>query len=165
MHELVYCRDEAANHQLPIAAAFCIIQIVSTEECSSLMRNLMQIHCSTRSVILHVMTTQHTCSLNGVYYPHLSSTVKSSLFTHVHSSPLSLAASSHQCQANHSRYINNGWTFSRQALYNVLYTVLVLEQEKNIHGKTHEILIKPVVECIVLYHCQSLSFDKCTMVM
>ena len=32
MSEQVHCRDEAANHQLPIAAAFWIIQIVSTEE-------------------------------------------------------------------------------------------------------------------------------------
>ena len=33
-----------------------------------------------------------------------------------HSSPLSLAARLHQCHANHSYYINNGWTFSRQTL-------------------------------------------------
>ena len=49
--------------------------------------------------------------------PPLTSTVKSSLFTHAHSSPLSLAARLHQCHANHSHYINNGWTFSRQTLY------------------------------------------------
>ncbi|KAF6094688.1 hypothetical protein HJG60_011798 [Phyllostomus discolor] len=46
--------------------------------------------------------------------PPLTSTVKSSLFTHVHSSPLSLAARLHQCHANHSRYVNNGWTISEQ---------------------------------------------------
>ena len=46
-HERVCCHDEAANHQLPIAAAFWIIGIVSAEECSSLTQNLMQIHCST----------------------------------------------------------------------------------------------------------------------
>ena len=40
----------------------------------------------------------------------LTSTVKSSLFTHAHSSPLSLAARLQQCHANHSGYINNGWT-------------------------------------------------------
>ena len=49
MHERVYCHDEAAGHQLPIGAAFWIIQIVSVEECSSLTQNLMQIHCSTQS--------------------------------------------------------------------------------------------------------------------
>ena len=70
MHERVCCHDEAANHQLPIAAAFWIIQIVSAEECSSLMQNLTQIHCSTRSVILNAMTTQYTCPFKGVYHPH-----------------------------------------------------------------------------------------------
>ena len=46
--------------------------------------------------------------------PPLTSTVKSSLFTNVHSSPLSLAARFHRCHTNHSRYVTNGWTFSRQ---------------------------------------------------
>ena len=71
MHEQAHCLVEAANHQLPIAAAFWIIRIVSMEECSNLMQNLMQSCCSTCSVILNVMATQHTCSLNGrVYGPH-----------------------------------------------------------------------------------------------
>ena len=70
MHELVHCYDEAVNHQLPIAATFWIIQIVSIEECSSLMQNLMQICCSTCSVILNAIATQYTCSLNGIYRPH-----------------------------------------------------------------------------------------------
>lgn len=47
----------------------------------------------------------------------LTSTVKSSSSTHVHSSTLSLAARLHCCQANHFCYINNRWTFSRQTLY------------------------------------------------
>ena len=63
------CHDKAVNHQLPIAAAFCIIWIVSVEECSSLMQNLIQIRCSTLSVILNVMATQYICSLNSVYTP------------------------------------------------------------------------------------------------
>ena len=50
--------------------AFWIIQIVSAEECSSLMQNMMQIHCWTHSVILNVMATQYKCSLNSVYHPH-----------------------------------------------------------------------------------------------
>ena len=70
MHEQAHCLDEAANHQLPIAAAFWIVQVVSMEECSSLTQNLMQIHCSTCSVILNAMVTQYTCSLNGLYCPH-----------------------------------------------------------------------------------------------
>ena len=67
MHKWAHCSNEAANHQLPIASAFWIIWIVSVEECSSLTQNLMQIRCSTRSVILNVMATLYTCSLSGVY--------------------------------------------------------------------------------------------------
>ena len=70
MHDLVYCHDEATNHQLPTAAAFWITWIVSLEECSSLTQNMMLIHCSTCSVILNVTATQYTCSLNGVYCSH-----------------------------------------------------------------------------------------------
>ena len=66
----VCCRVEAANHRLPIAVVFWIIQIVSVEECLSLMLNLMQICCSTCSVILNVVATQYTCSLNSVHCPH-----------------------------------------------------------------------------------------------
>ena len=92
MREWMRCCDKAVNHQLPRAAAFWITWIVSVEECLSLMQNLIQIRCSTRSVILNVMATQYTCSLNGVYLLHWL--VKLS-FTCIHSSPLSLAASLH----------------------------------------------------------------------
>ena len=67
---VAHCHDKAANHQLPIAVAFWITKIVSAEECSSLMQNMMQIHCSTCSIILNVAATWYTCSLNGVYHPH-----------------------------------------------------------------------------------------------
>ena len=50
--------------------AFWIIRVVSTDECSSLPQILMQIHCSTRSIIVNVTATQYTRSLNGVYRPH-----------------------------------------------------------------------------------------------
>ena len=40
--------------------------------------------------------------------PPLTSTVKSSLFTHAHSSPLFLAAKLHWCRSNYSHYIING---------------------------------------------------------
>ena len=66
MHEQACCCDEAASHQLPIAMAFCTMLIVFVEECSSLTQNLMQIHCSTFSVILNAMITQYTCSVDGV---------------------------------------------------------------------------------------------------
>ena len=70
MHEQARCHDEAANHQLPIAVDFSIIWIASAEECSSLMQNVMQIHCSSHLVILNAMATQSTHSLNGIYHPH-----------------------------------------------------------------------------------------------
>ena len=54
--------------------------------------------------------------------PPPTSAMKLSLFTHAHSSPLSLAASLHECCANCSCYINNGWTFSGQTLYLDLLT-------------------------------------------
>ena len=65
MHEWACFRD-----QLPIAVAFWIIRMVSVEECSSLLQNLMQIFCSTCLVILNAMATQYTYSLNGIYHPH-----------------------------------------------------------------------------------------------
>ena len=44
--------------------------------------------------------------------PSLTSTVKSSLFMHIHSSSLFLSARLHGCHANCSHYSNNSWTFS-----------------------------------------------------
>ena len=69
MHEWAHGHDEAANHQLPIAAAFWIIWIVSMERCSSLTQNVLQIHCSIQSVILNATATQYTWSVNSVYRP------------------------------------------------------------------------------------------------
>ena len=66
--------------------------------------------------------TVHTLTQWCLSLP-LTSTVKSSLFTHVHSSPLSLAARLHRCGGNHSHYINNGWTFSEQTIYMTYMTV------------------------------------------
>ena len=75
MYEWAHCHDEAANPQLPTAVALSIIRIVSMEECSSSMQNLMQICCSTHSVILNVTATQYTCSFSGAYHPHYYSKV------------------------------------------------------------------------------------------
>ena len=114
MHKRAHCHDEAASHQLPVAAAFWIICIVSMEECSSLMQNAMQIHCSTRSVILNVMATQYTCSLNSFYHPHWleqQSHHCSHMRIPVHSPWLPGYI---DVDANCSCYINNDWTFSRQ---------------------------------------------------
>ena len=60
-------------------------------------------HFECDSHIVHMLTQQHLP-------PPLTSTVKSSLFIDVHSSPLCLAARLYGCHANHSCYINNGWT-------------------------------------------------------
>ena len=49
--------------------------------------------------------------------PLLTRTVKSSLFMHVHSSLLSVAARLHQCLTNRSHYTNNGWIFSDRPWY------------------------------------------------
>ena len=96
--------------QSPVANSCGLLkyQIVSVEECSSLMQNLMQIFCSTRSFWMW----QYMCSLSGVYCPHWLGTCA---FMHVHSSPFSLAARLHQCHhTGCSHYINKGWTFSGQ---------------------------------------------------
>ena len=70
MHEQVCFHEEAADHQLPMAVTFWIIQIVSVEECSSLTQNSVHIQRTTCSVILNVTATQHTCWLNNFYCPH-----------------------------------------------------------------------------------------------
>ena len=109
--------------QLPIAITvdFWIIWIVSVEKCSSLMQidtgsllySLSHFKCNSHTG--HTLTQWHLP-------PPLTSTMTSSLFTHVHSSPLPLAARLHQCHTNCSHYINNGWTFSGQTLY-ALFTI------------------------------------------
>ena len=74
-------------------------------------------------LLSHFECNGHTVHMLNQWHllPPLTSTVKLSLFTHVHSSPVSLAARLHWCHANCSHYINNGWTFSRQIWY--FYTV------------------------------------------
>ena len=74
----------------------------------------MQIRCSTRSVLLNVMVTQYTCSLNSICLPDWPvqwSHHCSGMHIPVHSPWL------HWCRPDHSCYINNGWTFSRQTSY------------------------------------------------
>ena len=69
MWEQVHCCDEAANHQLPIAAAFWITGIVFVEEYSSLMQK-SDADLLLYSVTLNATATQYTCSRSGVYCPH-----------------------------------------------------------------------------------------------
>ena len=73
----------------------------------SLLSSLSHSECDGHTV--HMLTQWHLP-------PPLTSTVKSSLFTHAYPSPLSLAARSHRCLANYFRYTNNGWTFPRHTL-------------------------------------------------
>ena len=120
--------NSPSHHQLPhhiFLVAFWIIRIVSAEECSSLMQNLMQIYCSTCSVIFNVMATQYTCSLNGIYCPHW-------LVQWSHHC-------SHMCIPVYSPWlpgyinvmqtllltINSGWTFSRQTLY-IIHGIIIV---------------------------------------
>ena len=118
MYEKACCSDEAASHQLPMAAAFWITQVVSnggmfklnTKFDTDLLLYLFN-HFECDGHTVH-MLTQHLL-------PPPTSTVKLSLFTHAQSSPLCLAARSHWCRANHSHYINSGWTFSVQTFIRI----------------------------------------------
>ena len=67
-----------------------------------LLYSLSHFECDGHTV--HTLTQQHLP-------PPLTSRLKLSLFTHVHSSPLSLASRLHRCHVNCFHYINNGWSF------------------------------------------------------
>ena len=69
----------------------------------------------------HFECNSHTVQMltQQCLLPALTTTVKSSLFMHVHSSPLSLAARLHRCPMNHSHYVNNVWTFPGQTWYHI----------------------------------------------
>ena len=76
-----------------------MLKLNAKSDADSLLYSLSHFECNNNTVHMLVQW----CLL-----PPLTSTVKSSLFTHPHSSPFSLAATSHWCHTNHSRYINNG---------------------------------------------------------
>ena len=77
-------------------------------DADSLLYSLSHFECDDHTV--HMLT--QWCLL-----PPLTSTVKSSLLVHVHSSPLSLVARLHWSCSNHYCCTNNGWTFSGQTSY------------------------------------------------
>ena len=83
-------------------------------------------HFECHGYTVHMLTQQHLPVSRA-------STVKLSSFTRAHSSPLALTARLHQCQANCSCSINNGWTFPGQTSY----TVWLLQSEKKASCKTH----------------------------
>ena len=111
MHEREHC-CEAANHQLvahrggllnhPNSFHGGMFKLNAKFDADSLLYLLSHFECDSHMV--HMLTQQHLP-------PPLTSTVKSSLFTHAHSSLLSLAARLRWCCANHSHYISNGWIF------------------------------------------------------
>ena len=101
MPEQARCHDEAANHQLVVHScgllnhpnSFCrsMFKFKAKFDADLLLYSLS--HFEYNSHTVHMLTQQ--CLL-----PPLTSTVKSSLFTHVHFSPLSLAARLHRCHTN-----------------------------------------------------------------
>ena len=90
----------SAQDVMQKGVAFWIIWMVSVEECSCLMQNLMHIHCSTQSFWMRQPHSTHAHSLAST--TPLTSTANSSLFTHAHSSPLSSAAGLCRCRTNSS---------------------------------------------------------------
>ena len=91
---------------------------------NSFCRGMFKLNAKLDAALLLYLLSHFECSSHKIYMltqhcllSTLSSAVKSSMFTHVHSSPLSLAARLHWCHTNHSHYINNGWSFSRQTSY------------------------------------------------
>ena len=111
--------------QSSVAHSFCLLSHLNTFHRGMFKHNAKFDSSSLLYlVILNVTATQDTCSLNWCLLRPLTSTVKSSLFTHVHSSPLSLGARLHPCCANHSRCINNGWTFYGHPSYSCWISVI-----------------------------------------
>ena len=127
MHERVCCHAEAANNHLPITSCSLLYHLNSFHggmfklntkfDADSLLYSLGHFECGGHTV--HMLTKWHLP-------PPLTSTVKLSLFTHVHSSPLSLAARLHQCHANCFHYIKNGWTFSKQTSYTQMFIKIII---------------------------------------
>ena len=85
-----------------------MFKLNAKSDAGSLLYSLSHFECHGHTV--HMLTQ---CCLP----PPLTSIVKSSLFTLVHSSPLFLAARLHRCHTNCSHCVNNGWTLSRQTSY------------------------------------------------
>ena len=78
-----------------------MFKLNTKSDADSWLHLLSQVECNGHTV--HMLTQWHLL-------PPLTGTVKSSLFTHAHSSLLSLAAKLHPCRTNYSHYVNNGWT-------------------------------------------------------
>ena len=93
IHEQAHCCDEAANHQLPIA-----IDLLNHPNSSH--RGIFKLNAKSDAdllLYLHFECDSHTVHMltQGGLLPPLTNTVKSSLFIHACSNPLSLAATLH----------------------------------------------------------------------
>ena len=98
--------------QLPVAQSCSLLNHLK-----SFLRGMFKLNAKFAAYSLLYLLSHFECYGNTVpvsiqrHLPSpLTSTVKSSLFTHVYSSPLSLAARLHPCHTNCSHYINNGRT-------------------------------------------------------
>ena len=85
-----------------------IFKLNAKSDADSLLYSLSHFECNGHTV--HILTQWCLPSPR-------TSTVKSSLFMHAHSSPLSLAARLHWCCTNCSHCTNNGGSFSRQTVH------------------------------------------------
>ena len=92
---------KSSAHEMWCMSRHIVVMKLPITRCPQLLYSLSHFECDGQTV--HMLTQWHLL-------PPLTSTVKSSLFTHVHSSSLSLAARLHGCHADHSHYINSGWT-------------------------------------------------------
>ena len=99
--------DSLLNHPNSFCAG--MLKLNANFDADSLLYSLSHFECDGHTV--HMLAQQ-------CLPPALTSPVKLALFTHAHSS--NLAARLHQCCATHSRYINNGWSFSRPHIIIVL---------------------------------------------
>ena len=123
MHKQVRYCDKAANHQLPKAVAFWIIWIVSVEEYSNLMQNLMQIW---RFVALPAqsfwMQWPHSACAHAIASTAPTNKYSEVIIVHTCAFQSTLLASRlHWCCTNCSHCINNGWAFSGQTSYMCVY--------------------------------------------
>ena len=121
LHKTWYKSRDVVMMKLPITRCPQVWPSESSEQ--FLQSNVQASHkISGRFVVVLTQSFEcedHTVPMltQQVLPPPQTSTVKSSLFMHVHSSPLSLAARLHRCCTNHSCYISNGWTFYGQTTY------------------------------------------------
>ena len=104
--------------QSPVAHSYSLLN-----HPNSIYRRMLKLNAKSNTNLLLYSLSYFECDGHTVHMltqwcllPPPTSTVKL-LFTHVHSSPLSLAARSCKCCSNCSHCINNGQTFSRQTLY------------------------------------------------